>query len=186
MKLTHLISITLGFFILTAFSTGEDKLLDKSGHINFYSHTSLEDITADNFKVTSSLNKATGELVYSVPMQGFEFKNATMQKHFNQKNFLNTKKYPKAKFIGTIDDLSKVDFVTNGTYEVSVTGKMTIKDVTMDVTETGTITVSDEGVETKTKMDLTLSDYGIKFKKGKPSTNLAKTIEVTAHVKYSN
>jgi polyisoprenoid-binding protein YceI len=169
--------------VTSAFTT-VDKWVSKTGHIQFFSHTALEDISADNYKVTSSLDPTTGAVIYSVPMQSFEFPNATMQKHFNGKKFLLTKKYPKAKFKGVIDDLSAIDFDTNGEYIVSVTGEMTIKDVTKSITENGTITITDDAVITKTSMQLTLADYGIAFKKGKPSTNIAKTIEVTAHMEY--
>jgi len=84
----------------------QDKLLTTSGHIKFFSSTPAEDIEANNYKVISKMTPETGVVVFSVPMQSFEFPKALMQKHYNSKKFLHTKKYPKAKFKGTITNLS--------------------------------------------------------------------------------
>ena len=163
----------------TAFAQIEGKLISKTGHISFYSHTAVEDITANNYKVISSINTTSGEVVFSVPMQAFEFEKALMQKHYNSKNFLNTKKYPKSKFKGSITNLSNIDFTKNGTYNASINGTLEMHGVTKAITESGTITVKEGNVTIDAKMNVTLADYKIAFKDGKPSTNIAKTIEIT-------
>ena len=120
--------IAIAVFSLTAFKPFAGKLVSKDAHISFFSHTAVVDITANNYKVVSTLDPTTGEVVYSVPMQSFEFEKALMQKHFNSKDFLNTKKYPKAKFTGKITNLEAVDFEKDGTYEVMVTGNLNIRE----------------------------------------------------------
>ena len=67
-------------------------LVTKTASVSFFSHTLVEDIRADNYSVSSVLNEETGEIVFSVPMQAFEFPKALMQKHFNSGMFMNTKK----------------------------------------------------------------------------------------------
>lgn len=171
---------------LTAFVPAGTKLISKNGHISFYSHTSVEDITANNFKVVSTIETTTGEVVYSVPMQSFEFEKALMQKHFNGEDFLNTKTYPKAKFKGRITNLNDIDFSKDGTYNAKISGELTIKDVTKPITETGTITVNSGKVSADSKMKIVLADYGITFSKGKPSSNIAKEIEVTVKADYEH
>ncbi len=172
--------------IATAFTTAESKLVSKNGHINFFSHTAVEDISADNYKVVSTLDIASGEVVFSVPMQSFEFEKAKMQQHYNSEKFLDTKTYPKAKFKGNITNLSDIDFSKNGTYDADVSGELTIHGVTKPVTEKGTITVNGDKVLVETKMQITLADYEIAFEKGKPSTNIAKTIDVTVKSEFEN
>ena len=172
--------------IATAFTTAESKLVSKNGHINFFSHTAVEDISADNYKVVSTLDIASGEVVFSVPMQSFEFEKAKMQQHYNSEKFLDTKTYPKAKFKGNITNLSDIDFSKNGTYDADVSGELTIHGVTKPVTEKGTITVNGDKVLVDTKMQITLADYEIAFEKGKPSTNIAKTIDVTVKSEFEN
>ncbi len=48
----------------------------------------------------------------------------------------------------------------------------------------GTVTVKGGKVSTYSKFNITLADYGITFVKGKPSSNIAKTLEVTIHSEY--
>lgn len=168
----------------SAFAPEGDKLVSKTGHISFYSHTSVEDITADNYKVVSTMTPSTGDVVFSVPMQAFEFEKSMMQKHYNSPKFLDTKKFPKAKFIGTITNLTKIDFTKDGVYQASVSGSLELHGVTKPIVEKGTVTIKAGKVIITTKMNVTLTDYNIAFEDGKPSTNIAKTIEVTVNTEY--
>lgn len=184
MRKIILSTLLFGSLILAAFKANEGKLVNKNSHINIYSHTDVEDISADNYKAVSTIDPSTGEVVFSVPMQSFEFKKALMQKHFNSEKFLDTKTYPKAKFKGKITNLSSINFSKDGTYNATVNGELTIKDITNPVTEKGTITVNAGKVSIDTKMKITLSDYKIAFEKGKPSTNIAKTVDATIKAEY--
>jgi len=168
-----------------AFAQVEGKLVNKTGYINFFSHTAVEDISADNYKVVSTLDVASGEVVYSVPMQSFEFEKAKMQQHYNSAKFLDTKTFPKAKFKGKIINLSDIDFSKDGTYNANVSGELAIHGVAKPVTETGTITINGSKALIETKMKITLADFEIAFEKGKPSTNIAKTIDVTVKAEYN-
>lgn len=185
MKKVLLTAIVLSLFALSAFTVIPNKLISKDTHISFFSHTSVEDITANNYKVVSTLDTSTGALVYSVPMQSFEFEKALMQKHYNSDKFLDTKTFPKSKFIGKITNVENVDFTKDGTYEASVTGDLTIKDKTNQINEEATITVENGQVSLNTKMILTLSSYGVTFSGGKPSKNIAKDIEITVKAVYA-
>jgi len=170
----------------TAFTPAETKFVSKTGHISFFSHTVAEDITADNFKVVSTLVPSTGEVVFSVPMQSFEFEKSLMQKHYNSGKFLDTKQFPKSKFKGIITNLNDVEFSKDGTYNAHVEGELTIHGVTNNVSEMGKIIVNDEKVSIETTMKLTLADYEVAFKDGKPSTNIAKTIDITIKTEYNS
>ena len=170
--------------ITTAFSPLNGKLVSKAGHISFFSHTAVEDITANNYKVVSTIDPSSGEVVFSVPMQSFEFEKAKMQQHYNSSKFLDTKTFPKAKFKGNITNLGDIDFSKDGTYNATVSGDLSIHGVTKPTIEKGTITVKGDKVIIDTKMMLTLEDYEIAFKDGKPSTNIAKTIEITVKAEF--
>jgi polyisoprenoid-binding protein YceI len=154
------------------------KLVSKNVHIQFYSHTDIEDITANNYQVTATLDTETGKVVFSVPMQGFEFEKALMQKHYNSSKFLDTKKHPKSKMTGKIKNLGAIDFKKDGTYPAQIEGEMTIKGKTNPIQENGTIVVKDGKIAISATFPITLSDYGVEFVKGKPSKNIAKTVEV--------
>ncbi|MEX1131684.1 MAG: YceI family protein [Flavobacteriales bacterium] len=178
--LTALLPLTFAFAPLEG-----GKYVSRAVQVEFFSSTPAEDIRATNNTVTGTIDPATGEVVFSVPMQGFEFEKALMQKHFNGADFLDTKTHPKAKFKGTIVDAGSVNFSKDGTYKASVKGEMTIKDKTNPVTTTGTITVKGGVVSIDSKFPLTLADYNVTFAKGKPSTNVAKTVEVSVNGDFS-
>ncbi len=183
-KLSYLFFVSAAVIALAAFRPVAGKLVSRNAHISFFSHTSLEDITANNYKVVSTLETSTGDVVFSVPMQSFEFEKALMQEHYNSKDFLNTKAFPKAKFEGKISNISTVNFSQDGTYAVDVNGNMTIKETTKPVIAKGTVTIKEGKVNATTKFNLVLADYEVAFKKGKPSTNIAKEIEITVHADY--
>ncbi len=169
---------------LFSFTIVEDKLISKKTQADIFSHTDAEDIKAVNYASTSTLNEVTGDIIVSVPMQSFEFEKALMQKHFNSDKFLDTKVFPKAKFKGKITNLKDVNFAKDGVYNATVTGEMTIKEITNPVNEKGTVTVKNGTVTVDTKLVIVLSDYKIAFEKGKPSTNVAKSIDVTFKIEY--
>lgn len=186
MKQTR-IFITIAFALLVTFASfGQTnaKLVSSKTHVKFFSTTPAEDIEAHNYASVSTINKETGDVVFSVPMQGFEFEIAVMQKHYNSSKFLDTKTYPKAKFKAKIMNLDQIDFSKDGTYTAIFEGNMTIKGVTNPISEKGTIKVKGNILEGNSKFDIILSDYGISFVKGKPSSNIAKTLEITVQAEY--
>src|SRR5687767_13891856 len=111
--------------LLVISATSAQQIFTKNGRIAFYSKTPLEDITADNNQVMSVLNTKTGELQFSVLVKNFHFKKALMEEHFND-SYLETHKYPKATFKGSITDVAKVNFTNDGAYPVTVSGDLTI------------------------------------------------------------
>ncbi|MBR9999145.1 MAG: YceI family protein [Cyclobacteriaceae bacterium] len=183
-KLSILMIISVVTLTLGAFKSNESKWVSSKTHLKFFSTTPAEDIAANNFKAVSTIDQATGEVVFSVPMQSFEFEKALMQKHFNQEDFLDTRNHPKAKLTGKITNLSSINWEKEGKYDAEINGELTIKGVTKPIREKGTITVSDNMLKVDSKFNVTLADHGIAFEKGKPSTNVAKTVEVTVVAEY--
>ncbi len=184
MKNSILTLIVLIVFSFTAFSQTESKLVSKKTHFKIYSHTAAEDIEANNYKSVGTLNTETGEIVFSVPMQSYEFEKSLMQKHYNSKKFLDTKKFPKSKLKGQITNLVDVDFKNDGTYNINIEGDLTMHGATKKINEKATITVKGGNVVLNSKLNLTLADFAIAFKDGKPSTNIAKVIEITVVAEY--
>ena len=175
-----LLLLGLAAITLSAFTTLPGKLKSTVSHIAFYSHTALEDIKADNYKSIAVLNTESGDVIISVPMQSFEFEKRMMQKHFNQEKFLNTAEFPKAKFKGRIQNMDSHDFSKPGELILTIHGDMTIKGKTQPVNMVATALIKGDKIQLNTAFDLTLSDYGVEFSSGKPSTSIAKTIEVNA------
>ncbi len=184
MKNKILTFIVLTSFAFNAFSQSEGKLVSKKTHFKIYSHTVAEDIEAHNYKSVGTMNTQTGDIVFSVPMQSYEFEKAKMQQHYNSEKFLDTKQFPKSKLKGKILNFDKVNFKIPGTYKTNIEGELTIHGVTKNVNETAQITVKENSIILNTSFNLTLADYAIAFKDGKPSTNIAKVIEITVVAEY--
>ncbi len=159
------------------------KVFTKNGNISFFSKTNMENIKADNNQVMSVLNVPTGELQFSVIVKNFHFEKALMEEHFNE-NYVESEKYPKSTFKGTIADVSKVNFTKDGTYPVSVSGDLTLHGVTNKATATGSIIVKGGTITGTSKFTIALADYKIAIPK-LVEANIAKTIDITVDCLYN-
>ncbi len=158
------------------------KIYTKNGSISFFSKAPLENISAENNQVMSVLTIPSGELQFSVLIKSFHFKKSLMEEHFNE-NYLESNKYPKALFKGKINDPSKVNFTTDGSYPIEVSGDLTIHGVTNKVTTTGTITVKGGIVTGTSKFKVKLADYRISIP-GVVKDNISETVDVTVSCVY--
>lgn len=161
-----------------------NKLTSNKTHVKFFSSTAAEDIEAHNYKSISTFDTQSGDVVFSVSMQSFEFEKALMQKHFNSAKFLDTQKNPKAKLIAKITNLSEINFEKNGTYDAKINGEITINGKANPFKEMAKITINGKAITVKSKFNIMLANYNIAFEKGKPSTNIAKNVEVTVEAEY--
>jgi polyisoprenoid-binding protein YceI len=178
---TVLIAMALIAFNFATFAT---KLVSKSGHIRFYSHTAIEDIEANNRQGVSILDTETGDIQISILVKSFEFKIALMQEHFNE-NYMESSKFPKASFKGKVDQLNNINFKTDGVYTSNVTGELTIHGVTKTLTVPGTFEVKGGVVTAKAKFTVSPKEFGIAI----PSlveNKIAKDIEITVDLPYTN
>lgn len=158
------------------------KYYTKNGNISFFSSTSMEDIKADNNQVMSVLNVQTGELQFSVLIKSFHFKKTLMEEHFNE-NYMESSKYPKSTFKGTVADISKVNFSKDGSYPVNVSGDLTMHGVTKKVTTTGTLNIQGGKITGTAVFKVALADYNISVPKVVEG-NISKTIEIKVNCLY--
>jgi hypothetical protein len=158
-------------------SNAQGKFYTKTGKITFFSSAPLEDIEAVNKSVIALLDPKTGDIQFGVLMKGFEFKKALMQEHFN-KNYVESDKYPKSEFKGQVANNSSVNYTTDGSYDVTVKGKLTIHGITKDVEAPGKITVKGGKVQAHSVFNVLLADYNITIPK-MYRDNISKTIKVT-------
>jgi polyisoprenoid-binding protein YceI len=169
--------------LLLVIAASAQKYMTKDGYIGFYSHTAMEDIKADNNQVAGALDAATGEMVFQVLIKSFHFERALMQEHFNE-NYMDSEKFPKAVFKGKITDPAKPDLSKKGSINVTVSGDLTIKDVTKQVSVKGTIEVLEDGIKIDSKFDIVPEDYNITI----PSVvreKINKTMAVTVNMKLT-
>lgn len=121
---------------------------------------SPEKIEAVNNEVANKLDAASGRMGFQVPVKSFKFERALMQEHFNE-NYMESDKYPRAEFDGSIANMADVKADKDGSYNVKVSGKLTIHGVTNEVSVPGTVTVKGGGLTLKAKFNVKLQDYKI-------------------------
>ncbi len=172
----------LAFVAIGSLATAQ-KVYTKNGSISFFSKAPLENISADNNQVMSVLNQQTGELQFSVIIKSFKFKKALMEEHFNE-NYMESDKYPKASFKGNVTEVSKVNFTKDGTYNVTVSGDLTLHGVTNKVSAPGTISIKNGVASGSSKFNLKLADYKISIPK-LVKDNISETVEITVNCDYS-
>ncbi|WP_345083057.1 YceI family protein [Nemorincola caseinilytica] len=134
----------------------------RTAHVSFNATAagSPEKIEAVNNEVASKLDKATGRLGFQVPVKSFKFERALMQEHFNE-NYMESDKYPRAEFDGMVSNIADVNTNNDGTYNVKVSGKLTIHGVTKEVSVPGTVTVKRGQLVMSAKFNVRLADHKI-------------------------
>jgi len=160
-------------------SFGQGKFYTKTGKVSFISKAPLEEIEGKNKTVTAVVDSKTGAMQFAIQMKGFEFEKQLMQQHFNE-NYVESDKYPKAEFKGTISNNSTINYSKDGNYPAKVKGKLTIHGVTKDVETTGTLKINGGKIDANSTFNVLISDYNIKIPavvKDKVSNTIKITVD---------
>lgn len=159
MRIFLLTLITFYFSLLNV--QAQENYITRNGQISFFSSTMFEDIKAINNEVASVINLKTGSIQFIVLIKSFQFRNASMQNHFNEKEYMNSDLYPKAELKGTIINISKVDFTKDGTYPITVEGTLTMHGVTNKIKTVGNIIIKANNITTTAVFTIKLANYKI-------------------------
>ncbi|MDZ4793354.1 MAG: YceI family protein [Bacteroidota bacterium] len=155
------IILVLSLFVATG-SLFAQPVTTSSATISFDATTAIDALPkADNKTVIASLNTTTGAILFEAAVNNFAFSNPKIQEHFNGANWMNSATFPKFSFSGKIDKLSEVKFKKNGSYDVDVTGNLTVKGVSKEIKTPATITVANGKISATTAFSIVLADYGI-------------------------
>ena len=130
----------------------------KKGSVKFVSPTD-PDVSAINNEVSSKINEA-GEIRFSLLFKGFQFKYAEMQTHFNEE-YVESEKYPRASFTGTIQNIKSIDLTKDGKYTAKVVGTLTMHGVTKPVQTSATLNISKGKITAAATIGIILSDFNI-------------------------
>jgi polyisoprenoid-binding protein YceI len=154
--------ILVAFLLSASLSFAQDKYFTKTGKITFYSKAPMEDIDGKNKTVTAVIDSKSGAIQFAVQIKGFEFEKQLMQQHFNE-NYMESNKYPKSEFKGTITNNSDINYKKDGTYTAKVKGQLTIHGVTKTVETTGSLKINGGKVDANAAFNVLISDYDIKI-----------------------
>jgi len=164
---------------VSAFSQG--KYISKNAYISFYSSTSMEDILGESNEAVTILDSSNGEIVFQALMTTFHFKRALMEEHFNE-NYMESTKFPKAKFKGTIEGFKK-EMLTSPVSNIKISGVLNVHGVDKTITAPGTIGLENGKLIATSKFKVIPEDFGITI----PSLvrdKIGKEMEITVKASY--
>jgi hypothetical protein len=147
--------------VQTVTTLQKDTLLNfstKKGSIKFVSPTDA-DVIAINNEVSSKIS-ATGEIRFSLLFKGFQFKYAEMQTHFNEE-YVESGKYPRASFAGTIQNIKSIDLSKDGKYSAKIVGTLTMHGVTKPVQTNATLNINKGSIAATATISIIMSDFNI-------------------------
>jgi len=165
--------------------TGPGLYVCKNAMITLFSSAPIEDIKGVSQTGVSVFNAANGELDFSVNIRSFKFDKAVMQEHFNS-DYMESDKYPKAIFKGKMQET--VDLTKDGNYPVTVTGDLTLHNITQKRTIKGKIDIKGGVVTMTSEFMVKNADYHIDI----PTIlfhHIAESIQISvsaAYIPYKN
>lgn len=174
------LTIILAAILLTTTMANAQKYMTKAGMIKFFSDTPMEKIEGINHQVNSALDFATGNFVFKVLIQGFEFEKALMQEHFNE-NYMESDKFQNSTFSGKITNIKDVNLAKDGIYKVVAEGDLSMHGVTNKVKVDGTLEVKGGKVLGKATFNIAPKDYNIKIPQA-VIKNISEAIQVDVNI----
>ncbi len=173
---------TLTFLALAIVTLQAQKYFSKTGEISFHSSTPIEDIEAVSHSASTVFDVESGKIQWAVLIKSFEFEKALMQEHFNE-NYMESSKYPKGVFKGSIKNYESIDLTKDGKYTAEVNGTLEIHGKSNLIETTAIFKVENGQVSATSDFKIAVADYGIEI----PSVvrdNIAKEVEVKIKTNY--
>ncbi len=147
--------------LMMTMSISAQKFYTKDADVAFDANSPLEKIEGKTNKGTLVIDVATGKLESAVLVKGFHFEKSLMEEHFNE-NYMESGKFPKAVFAGTIANFNTVNLKKEGIYPVTIAGNLTMHGVTKPVEAKGNVTVKGGALtNAKAAFKVSMADFNI-------------------------
>lgn len=147
------------FCVTSTLTSAQQRYVLDKGTIVFTSNAELELIKASSTQVHGLIDPVSNQFAFTVDMKSFKGFNSELQReHFNEK-YIESEKYPKAKFSGKI--IEQIDFTKDGVYDVRAKGDFEIHGQKQTRIIKGRITTKAGVVEIASRFTVPLSDHDI-------------------------
>ena len=158
---TRLVCLFLVFgFAQVAYA---QKYATQGGAIDFSSDAPLELIEASSKKLRGVIDVNSNGFAFLVKMESFQGFNSELQRtHFNE-NYMESAKFPEAKFVGKIID--EFDATKPGKYNVRAKGKLHIHGIVQERTIQSVLEVKEGSMHITAKFRVPLVDHDISIPK---------------------
>ena len=163
-------------FVISAASA--QVYITRTGVINFFSKTPMEDIKAENNQVYAAIDLSNKTIAFSMLMKSFLFRKELMQEHFNE-NYVESDRHPKSTFKGTF--AGDIDPQKPGVYNVQAQGVITLHGVEKSINTPATIEITVDGLVGAARFSLLPQDFNIQIP-GIVRDKIAKQIDVQVEI----
>ncbi len=177
--MVRILAVFLIAFLSISDADSNEKVIARQGKVSFFSHTSVEDIKAENNQVLSVIDLSKGEIAVSMLMNAFIFEKALMREHFNE-SYIESDIYPKAVFEGVLVDF---DPAAQGEQTRMAKGLFTMHGVSKQLEIKVKITNDSNGYVVSGNFETLVKDYDINIP---PllAGNIAKSISIDFRFEY--
>jgi len=172
-------NILISLLTLCSIQAGAQKMMTKTGTIEFVSKTPLELIIGTNKSVACLYDTKTGSLDFILQNKSFVFDKQLLQEHFNE-NYMESDKFPKSSFKGTITNYTSINLAKDGEYDAEVVGKLTIHGTTKDIKSTGKIIVKNGKPTLISTFTVLCADYNIAIP-GAVKDKISKDVKISVN-----
>lgn len=180
MKKIYKVLCFLAVVILVSFRIQGERFVSSQGTIIFNSDAPFELIRAKSQQLKGAIDAERSTFAFAVSVRSFQGFNSPLQReHFNE-NYLESDKYPKITFSGTI--LGDVDFSKDGVYQIKSKGKLNLHGVKTDRVIPATLKVKDGAIYISSKFMVSLSEHNISVPKI-VSAKIAREVNVEINSK---
>ncbi len=156
--------IVIVFLFFFGIVSAQQKYSTKTGVLQFEASVpSFEEVKAKNSNASAILNTSNGEFASLALIQGFRFKVALMEEHFNE-NYMESSKYPKAVVKGTLEGFS-LEKLSGSVSEFILKGTITVHGVTQPLKTPVKIKLADDVMELQAEFSLKPEQFEIKIPK---------------------
>ncbi len=133
---------------------------------------------ATNNTVICAMDVKSGKVEFKAKLENFSFKddNKMIKDHWLDAKCMDGAKFPEAKFAGKLSDAKGL--ATDGTYNLTVKGKLTIHGKTKAISAPVTIIVSGGAIEASSTFVITSADFGVSHP-GEGAGKVSKTPSLT-------
>ena len=129
------------------------------GKVRFHSDAQLESLQATSTDLKGVLELPSRSFAFSVDVFSFKGFNSPLQREHFHENYMETKLFPKATFVGKI--VEENDFSKDGDYTVRAKGVFEIHGIRQERIVKGKIQSKKGKLTIKTSLTIQLSDFDI-------------------------
>lgn len=153
------------------------KYITKSGNLIFEaSIPSFEEVRGENKTASAVLEAHSGKIAVLALVNGFRFKLALMEEHFNE-NYAESDKFPKSTFSGNIQNFDESQLSSTAKI-FTISGDLTFHGKTQKITTEAKISKSEGKISIKGNFKVKPEDFGVEIP-NLVRSKVAKTVEVS-------